>query len=94
MASVGDYDLGDEVPDQDQVVVETFLVVQTSCRVQDRRGQGVVIQTDEVVNGVYRRFTVTQNGPFGLPQVRVEVHYEVSVDCCTFSAMLAMLRLV
>ena len=55
--------------------------MQVECRVQDQRGRRVVVQSEEIVNGVYRRFTVTQNGPYGLPEVRVEVRYEVPICC-------------
>ena len=40
-------------------------------------GRSVVVHSEEVVNGVSRRFTVTQNGPFGAPNVRVEIQYQV-----------------
>ena len=40
-------------------------------------GRSVIVRSEEVVNGVTRRFTVTQNGPYGLPEVRVEIQYEV-----------------
>ena len=35
------------------------------------------MQSVEVVDGVFRQYTVTQDGPWGLPEVRIEVHYEV-----------------
>ena len=41
-------------------------------------GRRVVVRSEEVENGVTRRFTVTQDGPYGLPSVRVEIQYEVS----------------
>ena len=34
----------------------------------------------EVVEGVYRQYTVVQDGPNGLPEVQVEIHYEVLKD--------------
>ena len=40
-------------------------------------GRSVIVRSEEVVNGVTRRFTVTQNGPFGVPDVRVEIQYQV-----------------
>ena len=43
------------------------------------------MQSVEVVDGVFRQYTVTQDGPWGLPEVRIEVHYEVLGTLCNTS---------